>query len=617
MSDYTRDQLYDALRKADAAGDAEAAKALVARIQSMDAPQGEGLQVQVSYEGPNEWTAEDTVDYAKDSAKNIGVGMAQGALGLVEFPLNVARTVNRGINYGLREGGGSLLDLIGAEGAADWWRGDGQEVAPIPLPSEQLESAFPTPEGMAGQRFASQLVGGMAVPFGPKPAYNPNVSVAQAAPAAKPNNLREIVEAGAENNVRVMTSDVKPPKTFLTRLAQGAGERIPFAGTGGPRAAQQNERVQAVTKLAEDFGVEVGGDYVEDVARDLAKTRGARIAALTTRKDAVIDGVQGAVQTPRAAVAIDQEIARLQATNNPAVQPVIDQLTRFKGAIGSGLSLRNIEENRRILGKAFEGDKAADIKDIGEKSVRAIYAPLRDDMAAHIRANGGDEALATWKKANEELSTMAGELSVASFRRVLNDAEATPESVARLILSAKPSDVRRLMENVSPEGRSKAQAAIIQRALQKAGDDVSPDKFANELTRLGRQVGVVFEGQDLARVQGLERLLQATKRAAQASATPPTGVQNMPIIGGFALGATFEPTTATAIAGGIGAAARAWESPAVRNLLIGLSKTKPGSKGESRMLERIEKIMASQTSINSPANDTLGMPLAAGQTEEQ
>lgn len=243
-------------------------------------------------------------------------------------------------------------------------------------------------------------------------------------------------------------------------------------------------------------------------------------------------------------------------------------------------------------------------------------------MATFIRKNGGEEAFQTWRKSNKELAAMAGELDVRNFKKVISDAETTPENVATLLFSKKPSDVKRLVANISPEGRRKAQSAILHRAIEKAGgiDNISPDRFANEVGRLGNSVGIVFEGSELASLKGLERLLQSTKQASVASVAPPTGVQNTPIVGGFAagswLGAGAIPWAAAA-----GGLARLYESAPVRNMLVALRRTQPGSKAESNLLEKIGKVAASQTNIQSEnvaraANSNVPVPLAADEGQE-
>jgi hypothetical protein len=131
---------------------------------------------------------------------------------------------------------------------------------------------------------------------------------------------------------------------------------------------------------------------------------------------------------------------------------------------------------------------------------------------------------------------------------------------------------------------------------------------------------VVFEGADLARLQGLERVLQSTKQASVASAAPPTGVQNSQMGMGYVAGASG-PISIPLLAS-YGGLARLYESRAVRDLLVGLSKTKPGSKPERHWLDRIAKTIAAQAEIRTDQfgramNDNVGVSAAAGNTEEQ
>ena len=542
-------------------------------------------------------------------------GAAQGVAGAYDLPMSLSTGLQRGLNWGVGRGGERLLNMVGARGAADWWRQgadlNDEQLANQPTAAGAIEQISPTPQGMGTERFLSQLAGGMMVPIGPK--TTPRVRSPVAAPRA-PAAPGDIIAEGARNNVRVMTSDVRPPTTFTGKVARATGERIPYAGTGGPRAAQQKERIEAVQSLARDFGVDAGGELLDEVANDLASTRGGRIANLTNTKNSVIDGIAGSVQAPRAIAAIDAQIARLNGINAERFAPVIQSLQNFRNTLGSGRNLREIEGNRKLLGDLFEDPSLAAIKGDGQKAINAIYGPLRDDMGDFIRTNAGDAAYNSWAKANEQLSAMTGELSDNVFRNVLQSAETTPENVARVLFSKKPSEVSRLMENMSVAGRRRAQGAIIERAVERAGgmENISPDKFANEISRLGKSVGVVFEGDELARIKGLERLLQATKQAGTASAAPPTGAQNMPFIMGAGVGATGG-TGGIALAAA-GALARIYESAAVRNLLTQLGKVPPGSQAEGRLLQRILKVATLQSqnagpAISRAANENL--PIAA------
>lgn len=538
-----------------------------------------------------------------DATQNAIAGVAQGAAGAYDFPMGIANSVNEGMRSAIAYGGGAILDTLNMPQAADWWRQAPRNIPAYNSVSDLIERASPTPQGMEAGRFTSQVLGGMAVPLGPKAAPKVNLT-----PRAMPaNNAREIIDLGAQNNVRVMTSDVRPPSSFVGKSARALGERIPYAGTGGPRAAQQAERVEAVRDLAREFSADAGIDYLDQVADDFAKTRGARIGALTKQKNAVIDGNMNmftAADAPRTIAAIEQQITRLAGINEEKFAPVIRELSNLRNTVTEGKLLSQIEGNRRILGGLFDDPGLAGIKDDGQKAINAIYAPLRDDMASFIKRTAGPDAHQRWASANQQLAQMAGQLDDTTFRNVLNSAEATPENVARLLFSKKPSDVRRLMGSLSPAGRERAQSAIIARAFEQASgaEGISPDVFANTIGKLGSQMGVVFNPTDLARVNGLARLINSTKQASVASAAPPTGVQNsVPILAAVLTDLMGTMGGALASGGIAGLSARLYESAPVRNLLVGMGKTKPGSPQESRVAQRLAKVIMSQSQIQSAA----------------
>lgn len=556
--------------------------------------------------------------------QNTLAGAAQGAAGLYDFPMQVAQGVRSGVNYAVGQGGGAALNAMGLPGAADWWRQGSsltqQNIDNMPTAAGAIERISPTPEGYEPSRFVSQLVGGAMVPLGPK--TTPRITAPVEMGAISRTAAQDVVQAGKDAGVRVMTSDVRPPKTFIGQVARATGERIPIAGTAGPRAAQQRERVEAVKDLAKDFGADVANNYLDEIAADLATTRGGQITALAKAKNAVIDGVRGKlppVALLRTLKAIDAQVKRLSRIDADTFGPVIDKLTAFGANIASGKTLREVEGNRKLLGDMFEDPNLASAKGDGQKAINAIYGPLREDMGAFIKQAAGTDAYNKWASANKRLSALAGELDSTAFKNVLKKAETTPEQVSRLLFNKQPSEVRKLYTNLSPEGQAKARAGLIHLAIEKADgiDNISPDKFAKAIADNSKAAGVIFHGADLQRLEGLQRLLQATKRAAVASAAPPTGVQNAPLIGAGVSFAAFGPK-ALAVIGSYGGLARLYESAATRNLLIGLSKTKPGTKAEGEWLQRILKAASTQVdNMGNAANDIIAAspPRAAAQDE--
>jgi len=413
--------------------------------------------------------------------------------------------------------------------------------------------------------------------------------------AQLPSDIADAERAG----VTLMTTDVVPPRTFASKWVQTVGERIPLAGTGSVRQAQQTERIDAVRNLLRDFGADDAARSSDDVMKDLATKRGADLAKYSGAKTEVIErlGQAGTVPMTNTVQAIDDQIAKLQGLKTQEVQPIIDRLTDWKTSL-QGQNLVNVETLRKQIGESFKAPELASVRGIGEQALSSIYKPLKQDMESFITQVGERRDVTKWKVANKRLSDLAGELDMSTLKSVLRRGDATPEVVGNMLFSKKPSEVRQLYASLTPAGRESARAAILARAAEKStaevaeGIVVSPDKFANEVKRLGSSVGVFFSGDDLKQVEGLTRVLNITKRASEAAAAPPTGVQAaIPVsaaaLSGFFGGGIPGFLATLGTAGGVGVAARIYESAPIRNLLIKIPQTISGSPEEAALLKRL------------------------------
>lgn len=402
---------------------------------------------------------------------------------------------------------------------------------------------------------------------------------------------RQAVTEAEAAGITPLTSDVFTPETFAAKWLQRVGEAIPLAGTGPVRRGQQQARVAGIRNILRDFGADDAAGASDDVMADLLSTRRADITKYNTMKNEVFANVSNAGPVPvtNTLKAIDDEIANLTSLNSAELAPVIARLRDWRSAV-QDQGIDNVETLRRQLGEAFSAPELAGVRSTGEKSLSSIYPAIRQDIGDFIQANGGRRDYTRWRVANARLSDSMGQLRNTALKSALKKGEDTPEVIASMLFSQKPSDAKRLFRNLSPQGRGRARAAILNRALVKAttGEDISPAKFASELTRLGAPVGVFFGGGELAQVKGLVRALNLTRRASDAAVSPATGVQALPavgaaaltdILGGFGAGLTA--------AGGIGGAARVYESKPMRDALIALSRVKSGSPEEARILKRV------------------------------
>jgi hypothetical protein len=680
---YSDEELFRAAQAADAAGDTEAARKLTqALIAGKTQDQIETLAANLNQTidkkalaanvasrdagGPINRVVEKlptAVQPAATSAINTAVGYGSGAAkAVVDFPLAVAGGVQTGANALLDTVIGGGLDVVGATDAADWWRNTGEveEARRGALTSPvgtTVNALAPAPAGYETQRNVAEFAGGFLVP-GPKgakaPISAPKTAAQQAARPGVIDNAAQVVAEGNRRSVPVMTTDVKPPKSAMGRWTkQTVPEKIPVVGMSGPRQAQQEARIQAVKDVVDEFGGNSGRNLmdaetaVQDIAQTLGKTRSDRIIALKGAKDSVIDGTQGGVSTPRAVAEIDKQIAELGKLETNEVAPVIARLKDWRSAlmgetkqVNTGLldadgkpiiraipperTLRVIEDLRKLMGETFKDPNLASIRTLGEGALNKIYGPLREDMGAFIQQQAGSAARAKWAKANEELAAMAGELKSSRFKAVLRDTDTTPEAVGRILFSGadNPSDVQRLVANLPPPGRRKVQAALIQRAFDSAGgsEGVSVERFLNNISRNSKTFGIAFEGQDRQTLEGVKRLLEATRRGAEAGANVRTGEQNLPVGVGIAATQMFGLGGGIASLGVGGLLARVYESPMMRDKLLRLASTKPGSVQESRALEVLMRsaapiVNAWKENATRAVNDNAAGALAASEQE--
>lgn len=548
------------------------------------------------------------------SLVNTAVGYGQGASeALVDFPLGVASSVQTGANAVLDTVIGGGLDALGFSGAADAWRRTGQieeaRRAALANPVARTVNALaPPPAGYETQRDMARFAGGFLVP-GPKgakaPISAPRAVAQQSAGRGVLSDAPEIIAQGQRRNVPVLTTDIAPPQSGMGRFVkQTLPEKIPITGMSGPRAEQQAARVEAVNDLVREFGGTVGRELfsggpgaVEDIAKSLTAERSRRLGVLTSAKNNVINGIKAPFDAaPNTVKAISEQVRALKEIDAVEFAPVIDRLQRFGEQLTSGKSLATVEEQRKLLGALFDDPNLAKIKDRGQKAINAIYDPLRKDMGNFIETQAGAGARNRWAKANEELSSMAGELKSTRFRNVLRDADVTPEAVSRILFSdtSNVTDMQRLVSNLPPQGKTKVKAALIQRAFDDASgpEGASVERFVGNIERLSGKIGVAFDDREKLAIEGFRRLMNATRRASAAGANIRTGEQNMPAIMGIGATQVLGAAGGVSTLGVGGLLARLYESPVVRDRLVKLASVKKGTPQEGRALQVIMRSAA-------------------------
>jgi len=401
----------------------------------------------------------------------------------------------------------------------------------------------------------------------------------------------QIIAAGRQADIPVMTSDVMPPTTRIGQITQSVGEVMPL-GTAGMRREQQVARENAVENLLADYGVSVDSDLASEVVSNLNQTRSATIGRYTDMKQNVIQQFAGRGDVPatKSVSAIDGLLSNLKAENLPQqLNPLIRQLEDVRNSLTGPGDLAKIEANRKTLFNLKSDPNLASIPDKSEKAFQKVYTALNEDMGDYIKKNGTAKDFNLWKVANTKLARTADELRVGGLKNVLNKGEFDPTLVTKMLTGSKPADVRTLFTSLNKDGRESARLLLIQdaakRAMNKETGDVDPNKFAREVMGLSDNFSQFFGASDMRRVKGLAEVLRATRRSQEAAFQPRTGEQLVPFAAagsfgglGTVLGLSFPQ--GVALSAGFGAAKRFYESQPARDLLLRISQASGSKKAE-------------------------------------
>ncbi|WP_313109157.1 lytic transglycosylase domain-containing protein [Atlantibacter sp.] len=403
---------------------------------------------------------------------------------------------------------------------------------------------------------------------------------------------REAIRFANSADVPLHTSDVLQPNSRVGRMAQTTAENIPFVGTSGMRATQQEARSQLVDEFASRFG-EYDPSIV--IGSLKSKTTGIKKAA-GNRLEQVQSAMAGVnIQPSRAVQQIDSEIATLQKLGGVSDNETItklkayrDELTRNAGPNGPmSMDLQQLSNLRSQFRQDVKGERTV-LPNRSDAAIQRVYSAMTGDIDSAIGQNLGSDILRRYKQANAIYADEANKLKNTRLKNVIMKGDLTPEVVNNMLFSGKKSEVQNLYRSVGQIGRAQMRNGIIGKAMEKSGG--SPDQFLRHVNLMSNQTGIAFKGRDAAYLKGLKSYLESTKRAGQAGVTTPTGQQTIPFILG--IGSVTNPAL-VGVGAGYGLLARMYESETARNALLRLANTPRGSTGFEKALSQVETFVNS------------------------
>ena len=399
----------------------------------------------------------------------------------------------------------------------------------------------------------------------------------------QPYQAPGMVERGIQHDTRVLTSDVFPPQSPIGRVGQYVSERAPL-GSHAQRMKQLQEKTAAVERLVDDFGGTLTDDLKPAIVEDLVKKRQGLFKRYGQMKKQVYDGLsnKGTVPVPNLTKALDDEIATAKHHKMDAYANFLEDIKQqaqsaFHPTAGGGTKatdIRYLDKVRELFGDTLKGDEFAAAREHIEGSKNKIYGAFKEDMGNFIQNQGKPGDFKKWQAYNKRVSNLIKEEKMASFKRVLKQADVQPEVVKTMIRTEDESVARQLYKSASPNGKKMIRAAVMQDIINKSGgiENLTPEKFVREVTKRQKAIGVFYNKEHRQAIESLTQLIKDTPRAELAATYSPISIV-VPFAGFSTVASLFGGGAAGLAAAGGGSAglgllSRLVESKPSRDLLL-------------------------------------------------
>lgn len=477
-----------------------------------------------------------------------------------------------------------------------------------------LDTYLPKPEGTLekGISMIEQMMVGSKIPAPSAAVQAPAnfMSASQTANLARnaaPPKAARVIAEGEKHGVPVFYDDVT--ESALARRVGTAAEPLGPLGTGAGRARQAVAAKSAAQRVVERLAPESGDDVPDLVQKGLkAKLATFRTTAgkLYERASQELDPL-GEMPRPSLEKAIVNEAGKQKKLGTLASDDVLALLEKYEQAPKGNFSLmRELRSQLNTDISDFYTGKNATIGEKGVTALRNMQEALESDMASFAQKAGG-KGLNYWKSADGFYKANLVPFKEAGFRDLVKTAE--PEKAWRYLLAqgSVKSRAERMYRSLDEPGRTAVRYGLVKDAADNAANpngSFSPAKFAKYLEDHENAINTFFKGRDLLEIRGFQNLMRHVERAGQFAENPPTGQRLVPYLLG---GAAFIEPSAAAGAAGAGVSVRVlFQTTTGRNLLLRMSRAKPGSVQAQTFANRIARYLASATvaaGTASRAND--------------
>ena len=286
------------------------------------------------------------------------------------------------------------------------------------------------------------------------------------------------------------------PKTKPGQILEQFGHNF-FGGTLDQQKAFQKERLERTQSLLDKYSEVDYDEVVQDIQKQHQYNKDAAVKIMNDATSGI--GRKPIEHENTRATLVEQIKLALRNTNKTKKDSrVADNATAsyLRGMLKNiklDPSYENLKQMRTQLRDIKEGTFIPN-QPVKEAALTKVYAAVSKDMENGI-AKYAPNKVKSWKMANRQYGEIMKEAHERTIKRIYNTGELKPELVQSTLISKQPSDVKRLYNSLSEDGRSHGRAGLIQYAAEKAinkdGDFVL-QKFMEELQGLNKQINIFF-----------------------------------------------------------------------------------------------------------------------------
>ncbi|EIO3278403.1 DNA transfer protein [Salmonella enterica] len=403
---------------------------------------------------------------------------------------------------------------------------------------------------------------------------------------------KQLINTAESMGITTMTSDIARPVNEIGALGKGLiqGGEGAILGTGSKRAEQYATRSKLVSNYLDRFGEYNPDDVVQSLTRTL---KGRKDAAGAVINDVTNKMGNAAIDTSNTMNALNTAIARQERLGSSANKNLLSSLRSLRDEIINpatdlDMTFDLLRQHRTAFRSNVQGDSMV-FPNQAKAATNMVENAMSRDLRNAVGKNLGASDAAAYLKANSDYANVYNKVLNKNIANKLNKAsnEATPELINSVVYSRKPSDVKRIWSALDNKGKDAMRAAYISKIAEKTGD--SPAKFITEVNKLKAQSGgeiynTIFSGRHMKELDALHDVLRQTSRSDLANVVTQTG---QALANPVRLGAAI-PTLGKSLAAeaGYGLAMRVYESKPIRNMLLRLANTKPGTPAYERALNQ-------------------------------